>query len=82
MYQYLKGVCKEERVRLLSVVSSAKIRGNRYRLEHKRLHLNTRKHFRTVWVTEHWKRLPREAVESPSLEMFRSHLDLVLGTLL
>ncbi len=30
-------------------------------------------------VTEYWHRLPREVVESPSLEIFKSHLDMVLG---
>ncbi|KAK4829514.1 hypothetical protein QYF61_005153 [Mycteria americana] len=33
-------------------------------------------------MTEHWNRLPREVVESPSLEIFKSHLDVVLGNLL
>jgi len=28
---------------------------------------------------EHWNRLARETMESPSLEIFRSHLDTVLG---
>jgi len=30
-------------------------------------------------VPEHWHRLPREAVESPSLEILKSQLDMVLG---
>ena len=36
----------------------------------------------TVRVTEHWHRLPREVVESPSLEIFKTRLDKVLYNLL
>jgi len=28
-----------------------------------------------VTVMEHWNRLPREIVESPSVEIFETHLD-------
>jgi len=33
-------------------------------------------------VMEHWNRLPREAVESPSLEIFQPRLDKILYSLL
>jgi len=33
-------------------------------------------------LTEHWNRLPREVVESPSLEIFKTRLDKVLCNLL
>jgi len=41
-----------------------------------------RKNFFTVTVMEHWNRLPREVVESPSLEIFKTRLDNVLCGLL
>ncbi|KFV75954.1 hypothetical protein N308_14297, partial [Struthio camelus australis] len=55
---------------------------NGYELKHGKFHLNMRKNFFPVRVTEHWHRLPREVVESPSLEVFKSHLDVILGNML
>lgn len=36
----------------------------------------------TVRITKHWQRSPREAVESPSLEIIKSHLDTLLNKVL
>ncbi|KFV77672.1 hypothetical protein N308_06996, partial [Struthio camelus australis] len=52
------------------------------KLNHREFHLNLRKNFFTVRVTEHWTRLPREVVESPLLEIFKTCLDVILGNLL
>jgi len=41
-----------------------------------------RKNLFTLRVTEHWTRLPREAMESHSMEIFKTPLDKVLHSLL
>lgn len=51
-------------------------------MEHRKFHQNMRKNVFALRVEEHWQRLPREAVESPSLERFQAHLDAFLCKLM
>jgi len=53
------------------VVPSDKTRSNGHKLKHRKLHLNRKKNF-PLRVMEHWNRLPREVVESPSLKIFKN----------
>ena len=67
---------------LFSVVPSNRTRGSGHKLKHKKFCLNMRKNFFLLRVTKPWNRLPREVVESPSLEIFKTRLDKVLCSLL
>lgn len=65
-----------QRGQSFSVVSSDRTRANRNKLQHRMLPLNM-KHFFTVRVSEHQHRLPREIVESSTLDISKSSQGLV-----
>jgi len=81
-YKYLKGGCQENGAKLFSVVPSDRTRGNGHKMKQRKFLLNMRKNFFPLRVMEYCNRLPREVVESPSLEIFKTRLDKVLCNLL
>lgn len=59
-----------------------RMRGNRYNLEEWEILITYMESNFSMRVVKYWKKLPREVVRSPSLEMFKTRLDIALGKLL
>jgi len=80
-FQYLKGVYKHEGKQLFTWVDSDSTRGNGFKLKEGRFRLDVRGKFFSLRLVRCWNRLPREVVDAPFLEVFKTRLDGTLGNL-
>ena len=62
-------------------MDSDRTRGNSFKQRQGRFRLDIRRKVFTHRVVTHWKRLPKDVVDAPSLEAFKARLDVALGSL-
>lgn len=69
------------RVGLSSEAASDRAGGHGLMLCHLTLRLGIRRNFLIARVIRHWNALPREVVESPSMEVFKESLEVGLSAM-
>ena len=74
-WHYLKEAYEQERDWLFTQSDSDRTRENGYKLKEGKFRLDIRKTLFIQKVVRHWNKLPREAVDVPSLEAFKTRLD-------
>ena len=80
-FQYLKGAYRKDGEGLFIRECRDRTRGYGFKLKVGKFRLDIRKKFSTVSMMRHWNRLPREAVDAPSLAVFKAKLDGALSNL-
>ena len=80
-FQYLKGAYRRDGENIFSRACCNRTRSSGFKLRKGRFRLDIRKEIFMIRVAKPWHRLPREAVEAPSLETFKTRLDRALSNL-
>lgn len=83
-FQYLKGAYKKAGEGLFTVPLSCgdKTKGNVSKLKEGKYRSDIRQKSFTLRGMKHWEILPREAVEAPSLKVFKAWLNGALSSLI
>lgn len=80
-FQKFKAVYKKEREGLFVQADSDRTRGNGFTLEEAGFRVDVGMKFFTQMVVKDWNRLPREAADASSQEVFKVWLDGALSNL-
>ena len=82
IYKYLMGGSKAEGISVFSLVPNGRTRSNEHKPKHRKFHSNIRKNLHCENGQTAAQVAHRELVESASLEILRTQLDMALSNLL
>ena len=74
-YKFIRGAHQDLGERLFTRAPQGMTRSNGHKLHCDRFRLDIRKNFFTVRAPKVWNRQPPEAVQAPTLNAFKTHLD-------
>ena len=57
--------------------TNSHLRGHSWKLNKSRCHMDLRKYFFSVRVVDRWNKLPQEAIDSTSVDVFKSRLQRI-----
>lgn len=80
-FQYLQKGCQAHGARLFTVVHCGRTRDKRHSLKQDGFRLYARQNIFTIGTVKPWSRLPRQVVQSPTLEIFKTSLGKALSNL-
>lgn len=78
MIQYLKGGYKEDGGFLFIRTKVEKTCGSEYKMYQMRLCLGVRSPPPPIRTDDHWNKLPRDVIETPSLEVLKMRVERLL----
>lgn len=82
LYSFLRRANGEGGSGLFFLASIDRTHGSGLKLHQGRFRLGIRKQVLKGWVFKHWKRLPRQLVNAPSLSVFKRYLGDALNSIL
>ena len=77
-YKIMKGIDRVDAGRLFPLVGESSTRGHSLKIRGSRFRTELRRNFFTQRVVNLWNSLPSEAVEAPSLNIFKKKIDSFL----
>jgi len=77
VFKLVKGLVNNPFDMFFEKSTNSHLRGHSWKLNKRRCHMDVRKYFFSVRVVDRWNKLPQEAIDSTSVDVFKSRLQSI-----